>query len=84
MTQFEMMTSTRVVGERNVLDLALQEFGVGDARTALVFASQREHLVGHVEAVGFAGGSHAPCREQNIDAAARTEVKHGFSGAEFD
>src|SRR5262249_22540934 len=44
----------RVVGQRNVLDLALQELHVLDARLLLVLAGQRQHLVGHVEAVGLA------------------------------
>ena len=44
----------RVVGQRNVLDLALQELDVLQAGLPLVLARQRQHLVRHVEPVGLA------------------------------
>ena len=73
-----------VVGQRDVLDFALQELDVVDAGLALVFAGKREHVVGHVEAVGFAGRADAPGGEQHVDAAAGAEIEHGLAGLEFD
>ena len=73
-----------VVGQRDVFDFALEELDVFDAGLALVFAGKGEHVVGHVEAVGFAGGADAPGREQHIDAAAGAEVEHGFARLELD
>jgi hypothetical protein len=55
---------------------------VRDAGLALVGAGQREHLVGHVEAVGGPGGADAARGEQDVDAAAGAEVEDGLSGAE--
>ena len=84
MTQFEMIDVDRIVGQRDVLDLALQELDVR-RRPALRWFSprKREHLVGHVEAVGFAGGADAARREQHVDAAAGAEVEHGFAVLQF-
>ena len=55
MTQLEMTTSTRCVGERDLLDVPLDELDVRDPGLACVRAREVEHLVGHVEAV-------SPCR----------------------
>ena len=66
----------RVVGQRDVLDLALQELDVLDARLPLVLARQGQHLVGHVEAVGLAAGRNPPGRQQHVDAAAAAQVQH--------
>ena len=38
-----------------------------------------EHLVGHVEPVGDAGGADAAGGEQHVDAAAGAEVEHGLA-----
>ena len=65
----------RVVGQRHVLDRALDELDVLDPGLALVAPRQLEHLVGHVEAVGLAGRADAPGREQDVDPAARAEVE---------
>ena len=73
----------RVVGQGNVFDFALEEFDVFDAGFALVLAGQREHLIGHVEAVGFAGGADAAGGEQDVDAAAGAEVEDRFAGVQF-
>ena len=78
-TQLEMITSTESSGSGIVLDLALEELDVLDARLTLVLAGELEHLVGHVEAVGLAGRADAPGREQHVDAAARAEVEHGLA-----
>ena len=69
----------RVVGQRDGLDLALEELDVVGARLALVVARQRQHLVGHVEAVGLALRADAARRQQHVDAAARAEIEHGLA-----
>ena len=84
MTQLEMMTSTEFVGQGNVFDFALEELDVFDAGLALVLAGEGEHVVGHVEAVGLAGGSDAFGGEQHVDAAAGAEVEDDFAGLEID
>ena len=74
----------RVVGQGNVFDLAFEKLDVFDACLALVFAGQGEHVVGHVEAVSLAAGSHAARGEQHVDAAAGAEVEHNVTGLEID
>ena len=69
----------RVVGQRDVLDRALDELDVLDPGLALVCARQLEHLVGHVQAVGLAGRPDAAGREQDVDPAAGAEVEHGLA-----
>jgi hypothetical protein len=49
----------RVVGQRDVLDLPAQEVHIAQAALALVVQRQREHCIGHVQAVGHPGGAHA-------------------------
>ncbi len=68
----EITTSTAPVGQRHVLDGALEELDIGRARLGRIRAGQGEHLVGHVDAVGEAGRTDPPSREQHVDAAART------------
>ena len=68
MTQFEMMTSTELSGKRNMLDLALQKLDIGDAGLTLIFASQRHHVVGHVQTESFAGRPNTLRRKQYVDA----------------
>ncbi len=82
MTQFEMIDVDGVVGQRNRFDRALQELDVGRAGLPLVLARQREHLVGHVQAVDLAGRSDALGREQDVDAAAGSEVEHRLARLE--
>ena len=54
-TQFEITTSTDVVGERDLLDVALEELDVRHAGLGALRAGELEHLVGHVEADRLAG-----------------------------
>ena len=75
MTQFEMMTSTDASGRGMLLDLALEELDVVRAGSSLVLVGKGEHLVGHVEAVHFAGRTNAFGRQQDVDAAAGAEVE---------
>ena len=69
----------RVVGQRDVLNFTFQELDIFDSSLALVFIREREHFVGHVETVGFAGGADSFRGEQHIYAAARAEVKDDFA-----
>ena len=66
-----------------MLDFPLEELDVGRARLALVIARQRQHVVGHVEAVGLAGRADAARRQQNVDAPARAEVEHRLALFQF-
>ena len=66
----------RVVRQRNGLDRALQELDVRGAGLPLVLPRERQHLVGHVEAVRLAGRADAFGRQQHVDAAARSEIQH--------
>ena len=75
-TQLEMIDVDRVVGQRDLLDRALEELDVLDPGLRWLCARELEHLVGHVEAVGLAGRADPAGREQNVDAAAGAEVEH--------
>src|SRR6266498_5172296 len=72
----------RGVRQRDVLDRAVQEFGVGDAGLVLVAAGQVQHLGSEVPAVGLAGGPDPAGGEQDVDAAAGAEVEDGFAGVQ--
>jgi hypothetical protein len=52
------------------------------ARLLGVALGEREHLVGHVEAVDRARGADAPRGEEDVDAAAGAEVEHRLAGVE--
>src|SRR5271157_719102 len=73
----------RVVGQGNVFDFAFEELGVVHAGLLFVLVGEGQHFVGHVEAVGFAAGRDAPRREQDVDAAAASEVEDCFAGFQF-
>ena len=57
MTQFEIMTSTDWSGSGIASMVPFEELDVGRPRFALIFARQRQHVVGHVQPVDFAGRS---------------------------
>ena len=48
-----------VIGQRDVLNFAFEEFDVFNAGLELVGAGEGEHLVGHVEAIGFSSRADA-------------------------
>ena len=73
----------RVIGQRDVLDRALDELDVLDPSLGLVAARQVEHLVGHVEAIGLAGRTDPPSREQDVDPAAGAQVEHRLALVEL-
>ena len=73
----------RTVWQRNVLDLPFEEFDVGNAGLAFVFIGERKHFIGHIEAVGSAGGADAAGGEQHVNAAAGAEVEHYFTRTQF-
>src|SRR5437870_133270 len=66
----------RRIRERDVLDFPLQELDVRDSRLPLVLARQAEHLLGHVEAVGFSGPAHALGGQQDIDPTSGPQVEY--------
>ena len=66
----------RVVGQRDVLDLALEELDVLRPGFAFVLVGQGQHLVGHVDADGPARWPDPLRGEQDIDPAARAEIQH--------
>ena len=78
MTQLEMTTSTESAG-RDRLDQTLEEVDVGDPRLSRVLLREREHLVGHVEAVGGSGRADTLRGEDDVDAAAGAEVEHDLA-----
>ena len=73
----------RIVGQRDMFDFALEELDVGRAGLALVIARERQHVVGHVEAVRLARRADPARRQQHIDAAARTKIENGLALSEF-
>ena len=79
MTQLEMTTSTLASGSGSVLDVALEELGVGGAGLGGVAAGELEHLVGHVEPDRAPGGADAAGGDEDVGAGARAEVEHGFA-----
>src|SRR5829696_3183448 len=66
----------RVVGQWRRLDRALDELDILHTGLGLVSPRQLEHLVGHVQAVGLAGGADAAGREQHVDATPGPEVEN--------
>src|SRR5262245_14414501 len=83
MTQLEMMTSTELSGSGMCSISPFRNSTFSAPAFLLVLAGQRQHLVGHVEAVGLAAWADATGREQDVDAAARSEIEHGFSRFEL-
>ena len=82
MTQLDRTTSTVLAGSGMASMWPLSQWTFVDARFGLVGAGELEHLVGHVEAVGGAGGGDAAGGEQDVDAAAGAEVEHDLAGLE--
>ena len=72
----------RLGGQRDGLDVALQELDVRRAGLGGVVLGEREHLVGHVEAERAAGRADPLGRQQDVDPAARPEVEHALAGME--
>src|SRR5882724_636412 len=72
-----------VVRQRDVFNDALEKFNVFDAGFFLVLAGEREHFVGHVQTVGFAGGADSSRGEDDVNAAAGAEIEDDFAGLEL-
>src|SRR5215472_5524773 len=72
-----------VVGERDVFDRALEEFNILNTGLFLILAGQREHFVGQVQAIGFSGKADAFGGKNDVNAAPRAEIKHGFAGLQL-
>ena len=63
--------------------MPLEELHVLRARPCLVLEREHEHLVGHVESVGFAIRPHAPRGEQYVNAASGAQIQHHLAFAQF-
>ena len=83
-TQFEMITSTELSGSGMCSISPFRNSTLLESALALVLLGDREHLVGHVEAVGLAGRPDPPRGQQHVDAAAgarSSTVSPGFNSA---
>ena len=83
MTQLQITTSTELSGSGIFSISPLRNSTFSDASFPLILPRESEHLVRHIEAVGFSGRANATRREQNIDTAARAEIEHSFSGVQL-
>ncbi len=83
MTQLEMTTSTEPSGSGTSSIVPLRNSTLVGAGLGGVGPGQVEHLVGHVDAVGEAGGADPPGGQQDVDAAAGTEVEHRLAGLQL-
>ena len=81
-TQLEITTSTVCVGERHVLEVALDELDVLDAGLGGVGAGELEHLVGHVEPDRSTGRGDSTGGDQDVGAGARAEIEHRLAFAQ--
>ncbi len=78
-TQLEMTTSTLFAGSgMSSIWPRRNSMLVAPALAAFV-ASEREHLLGHVQPVGRAGGAHAPGGQERVNAAAGAQVQHDLA-----
>ena len=68
------------VRQRDVLDVASQERGVGDPRRGGVGAGEGEHVRAGVQAVGAAAGGDPAGGQQHVQAAAGSQVQDGLAG----
>jgi hypothetical protein len=71
-----------IVRQRDVLDFALEELDILYSDFALVLIC-RPASHPSIEAMGFACRSDPPGGEQNIDAAARAQIKNSLTGLQF-
>jgi hypothetical protein len=70
-------------GERDVLDVVVQELGVGDPGLRGVLAGQGDHVRCGVQAVCFPARGDPAGGQEHVDAAAGAEVQHGLPGMQF-
>ncbi len=57
----------------------LQEFDILRACLLLILVGQSQHLVGHIEAVGFAAWADTTGGEQHVDTPAGAEIEHDLT-----
>jgi hypothetical protein len=65
----------RPVGQWNRFDLTLEELDVGDACMSLVFTSECQHLIRHIQTVGFAAWGNTARGKEDINAVATPQVR---------
>jgi hypothetical protein len=80
MTQFEITTSTELSGGGICSMRPLRKRAFSAPASIRLRSAQREHLVGHVQAVDEAIGSDPAGGQEDVDAATRAEVEDGVSG----
>src|SRR4051794_17084324 len=73
----------RVVRERDVLDVALDELDIVDAGLGGVPVGEGEHLVGHVQADRAAGGPDAAGADEDVRAGTGAEVEDRLALVQF-
>ena len=78
-TQFEITTSTESAGSGIASITPLRKWTLATPASRAFAPGEREHLVGHVEAVRDAGRADAARGEDHVDAAARAEVEHDLA-----
>src|SRR5262249_42203639 len=74
----------RFIRQRDTLDVTSEELDILEPRFLLVRPRERQHLVGHVEAVDLACLADALGGEQHIDAAARSQIENRLSLSEIN
>src|SRR3990170_2312607 len=67
------------VGQRHVLDVALQELDVVGPGLGGVAPCELQHLVGHVQTERLPGRADPLRRQDHVDPAAGSEVEHGLA-----
>ena len=68
-----------LVGERDALDLPLEELHVRGPGLASVASGQLQHLIGHVQPVDMAAQAHPLSAEKYISTPTRPQVQDGFA-----
>jgi hypothetical protein len=61
----------------------IEKFDIFHSGLALIFASQPQHFICHVEAVSFTLRAYPTRRKQYVNAAAGAEIQHGFAFMEL-
>src|SRR6185437_3809594 len=67
------------VRQRDLFEVAHEELDVVDTGVGGVPVGELEHLVGHVEPDGLAGGTATAGGDEYVGARARAEVEHGLA-----
>jgi len=80
-TSDEVLRHDRITGSRSARNKRISP--PVSRRGRKILAGQREHFVGHVQAVSFAGGADAFGGKNDVNAAPRAEIQNGFAGLQL-